>query len=36
MKARVFEMTISQRPFEPQEDQSEVQVATIAEKNPAG
>jgi hypothetical protein len=36
LQAQVFGMAISQRPFEPQEDQSKLQVATIAEKNPAG
>jgi hypothetical protein len=35
-QAQVFGIAISQLPFEPQEDQSEKQVATIAEKNPAG
>ncbi len=36
LQALVFGIAISQPPFEPQEDQSEKQVATIAEINPAG
>jgi hypothetical protein len=36
MQAQEFEMVIPQRPFERQEDQSEVRVARIAKKNPAG
>jgi hypothetical protein len=36
LQARVFGIAISQPPFEPQEDQSEEQVAKTAEKNTAG
>jgi hypothetical protein len=36
LQARVFGIAISQRPFEPHEDQSEEQVAKTAEKDTAG